>query len=110
MTLFILAHVSRRLFEEAWWVGHLGREPVEWWLARLGDGAAVAGLPLGVKKGFLNSAGDMLQHLGHRMQPYLPEICSVMVCLLQSATLDAVSSFFFTTVVELWLFRALKST
>lgn len=71
---------------------HLGQEPVEWWLARLGGGAAVAELPLRVKMGFLNAAGDLLQHLGHRLQPYLPEICSLLVCFLQSATLDEVPS------------------
>ena len=46
-----------RLFESAWWAGHLGAEPGSFWLAAV-DGAALAVQPLRRRIGYVN--GDNL--------------------------------------------------
>ena len=74
----------RSLFEEPWWAARVGKESIAWWLGVI-DTDAAAQLPLTVKLGFLNAATDMLQHLGHRLQPFLPEIVSLLLALLETA-------------------------
>ncbi|BDA46528.1 probable small subunit processome component 20 homolog [Coccomyxa sp. Obi] len=73
------------LFAEPWWAAHLGQEGGGWWLAAA-DSAALAALPSRQCVGFLNATGDLLRHLGHKLEAYLPEIVALLVCLLEGAT------------------------
>ena len=82
-----------RLFHEQGWAEHLGHESIAWWRENT-DSEALVALPLRIKLGFLNAAGDLLQHLGHRLEPFLPEICSLTLSLLEAATLKRVLSSF----------------
>ena len=63
---------------------------MSWWLNAV-DPKQLLLLPLRIKLGFLNAAGDLLQHLGHRLAPYLPEMSSLIICFLEAATLYKVS-------------------
>ena len=83
--------VWRSLFEEPWWAARVGKESIAWWLGVI-DADAVAQLPLTVKLGFLNAATDMLQHLGHRLQPFLPEIVGLLQALLETAPPNQVAA------------------
>ena len=51
------------------------------------DVQALGALPLRVRLGFINALVDMLRHLGHRLTPFQPEICALLVSLLESAPL-----------------------
>ncbi|EFN57812.1 hypothetical protein CHLNCDRAFT_51116 [Chlorella variabilis] len=73
---------AHRLIEGPWWGRCLGRQPGAWWLAHV-DAAALNGEPLRRRIGYLNTLEDLLKHLGHRMQVFLPELLALAVCLLE---------------------------
>lgn len=72
-----------RLFEEPWWTGHLSQEQISYWLAVI-QPRQLAGFELRVKQGVLHALSDLLQHLGHNMQPFLPEISVLLLALLET--------------------------
>ncbi|PRW58885.1 small subunit processome component 20-like protein [Chlorella sorokiniana] len=71
-----------RLIEGPWWGRCLGRQPGAWWLEHI-DAAALNAEPLRKRIGYLNTLEDLLKHLGHRMQIFLPELLALAVCLLE---------------------------
>jgi U3 small nucleolar RNA-associated protein 20 len=79
---------QRRLFEPTWWARRLGRRDGAYWAAVI-DGATMAAQPLRRQIGYLNTLEDLLGHLGHNVSAYLPELLTLVVCLLESATADA---------------------
>ena len=87
-TGFILATDSCctacRLFPEPWWAAELGHRPSSWWLQHI-DSQRLQELPAGQRLGLLNSVADLVKHLGHKLVPFLPELASVVILLLQGA-------------------------
>ena len=87
-TGFILATDScctaYRLFPEPWWAAELGHRPSSWWLQHI-DSQRLQELPAGQRLGLLNSVADLVKHLGHKLVPFLPELASVVILLLQGA-------------------------
>ena len=73
-----------RLFPEPWWAAELGRRPSSWWLQHI-DTQRLQELPAGQRVGLLNSVADLVKHLGHKLVPFLPELASVVLLLLQGA-------------------------
>ncbi|PSC76593.1 small subunit processome component 20-like protein [Micractinium conductrix] len=71
-----------RLVQGPWWGGALGRQPGAWWLQHI-DADRLNEEPLRRRVGYLNTLDDLLKHLGHRMQMYLPELLALAVCLLE---------------------------
>ncbi|KAL4434124.1 hypothetical protein ABPG75_000565 [Micractinium tetrahymenae] len=71
-----------RLIEGPWWGACLGRQPGAWWLAHI-DAAALNAEPLRRRVGYLNTLEDLLKHLGHRVQMYLPELLALATVLLE---------------------------
>lgn len=78
-----------RLFREPHWAAHLGQASIGFWLASI-DIDSLRKAPAKAKIGFLNSTGDLLQHLGYRLHTFLPEIASILLTLLETAALDQV--------------------
>lgn len=77
-----------RLFILPWWADHLGNEDLEWWMKAINT-QKLSELPLRVKQGFLNATEDLLRHLGHQIQDFLPEICSFLIHLLETAKVNS---------------------
>ena len=71
-----------RLFPEPWWAAELGHRPSSWWLQHI-DSRRLQELPAGQRVGLLNSVADLVKHLGHKLVPFLPELASVVLLLLQ---------------------------
>jgi U3 small nucleolar RNA-associated protein 20 len=68
-----------------WWARALGRRPGAFWLAAI-DAGALNAQPLRRRIGYLNTLEDLLRHLGHKMEAYLPELLAVTIVLLEGAT------------------------
>ena len=49
---------------------------------------AVQSMPTRQRLGVLNAAHDLLKHLGHKLAPYLPEMCALVLVLLESASMS----------------------
>ena len=47
-------------------------------------------MPSRQRMGILNAAHDLLKHLGHKLKPFLPEMCALVLTLLQGVAVDAV--------------------
>ncbi|KAG2487780.1 hypothetical protein HYH03_013624 [Edaphochlamys debaryana] len=76
---------SFRLLPPPWWSAPLLGRGLAWWLAAV-DGRALAALPPRRKVGFLNAFEDLLSHLGHAVEPFLPPLLAIALRLLASAT------------------------
>ena len=61
----------------------------EFWLQSI-NAEALNSQPLRRRVGYLNTLEDILKHLGHRMEPFLPELLALTV-LLQGATSDLIT-------------------
>jgi len=68
-----------------WWSRELGARGGAYWLKVI-DADALNAQPLRRRIGYLNALEDLLQHLGHRMERYLPELLALTVVLLEGAT------------------------
>ena len=44
-------------------------------------------MPSRQRLGVLNAAHDLLKHLGHKLKPFLPEMCALVLTLLEGAPL-----------------------
>ena len=44
-------------------------------------------MPSRQRLGALNAAHDLVKHLGHRLKPFLPEICALVLILLEGVPL-----------------------
>ena len=44
-------------------------------------------MPSRQRLGVLNAAHDLLKHLGHKLAPYLPEMCALVLSLLEGVCL-----------------------
>ena len=44
-------------------------------------------MPSRQRLGVLNAAQDLLKHLGHKLKPFLPEMCALVLILLEGAPL-----------------------
>ena len=75
---------TQQLFEEQGWGSELGQRGCEWWLRHI-DMGTLGALPARTCLGFLNAAADLLRHLGHRLEAFLPELGTLLVLLLGSA-------------------------
>lgn len=71
----------RKSNEELWWGGMLGKRPGEWWMHVIGT-YSLEGQPMRRQIGYLNAIDDLLNHLGHKMTLYLPEICTLILRML----------------------------
>ncbi|KAL0035339.1 hypothetical protein WJX77_001780 [Trebouxia sp. C0004] len=79
---------SDRLFPVPWWGPHLGQHDGSWWLTTL-DPAVLHSMPSRQRLGVLNAAHDLVKHLGHKLKPFLPEMCALVLVLLQGASLNS---------------------
>ena len=81
--------VIHSLFEEPWWAAHLGRHDCSWWLAAVNAPTlAASNTAARTRLGFVNAAGDLLQHLGANLELYLPMLAALVLRLLQAATCE----------------------
>ena len=80
-------HVCR-LFPVPWWGYHLGQHDGAWWLTTL-DPAVLHSMPSRQRLGVLNAAHDLVKHLGHKLKPFLPEMCALVLVLLQGSSLNS---------------------
>ncbi len=76
------------LFPVPWWGYHLGQHDGSWWLTTL-DPAVLHSMPSRQRLGVLNAAHDLVKHLGHKLKPFLPEMCALVLVLLQGASLNS---------------------
>ena len=76
------------LFPVPWWGYHLGQHDGSWWLTTL-DAAVLHSMPSRQRLGVLNAAHDLVKHLGHKLKPFLPEMCALVLVLLQGASLNS---------------------
>ena len=67
-----------------WWAKHLANGNAVFWLAVV-DAEALAHQPLRRRQGLLNTISDLFNHLGFRMQPFLPVLTTLVVLLLRDA-------------------------
>ncbi|EFJ49017.1 hypothetical protein VOLCADRAFT_104545 [Volvox carteri f. nagariensis] len=74
-----------RLIPPPWWSAPMLGRGVGWWLAAV-DQAALDALPARRKVGFLNAFEDLLSHLGHGLEPFLPVMLGITLRLLTTAT------------------------
>ena len=74
------------LFPVPWWAQHLGQHSGSWWLATL-QPSVLQSMPSRQRLGILNAAHDLLKHLGHKLKPFLPEMCALVLILLEGAAL-----------------------
>ena len=44
-------------------------------------------MPSRQRLGVLNAAHDLVKHLGHKLKPFLPEMCALVLTLLEGAPL-----------------------
>ncbi|KAL0018407.1 hypothetical protein WJX79_009395 [Trebouxia sp. C0005] len=79
---------SESLFPVPWWGYHLGQHDGSWWLTTL-DAAVLHSMPSRQRLGVLNAAHDLVKHLGHKLKPFLPEMCALVLVLLQGASLNS---------------------
>ncbi|KAL0044331.1 hypothetical protein WJX82_000142 [Trebouxia sp. C0006] len=79
---------SDRLFPVPWWGYHLGQHDGAWWLTTL-DPAVLHSMPSRQRLGVLNAAHDLVKHLGHKLKPFLPEMCALVLVLLQGSSLNS---------------------
>ena len=77
-----------RLFPVPWWGHHLGRHDGAWWLRTL-QPAVLHSMPTRQRLGVLNAAHDLVNHLGHKLKPFLPEVCALVMVLLQGSSLNS---------------------
>lgn len=77
-----------RLFPVPWWGYHLGQHDGSWWLTTL-DPAVLHSMPSRQRLGVLNAAHDLVKHLGHKLKPFLPEMCALVLVLLQGSSLNS---------------------
>ena len=77
-----------RLFPTPWWADHLGQHDGSWWLRKI-DPGVLHSMPSRQRMGILNAAHDLLKHLGHKLKPFLPEMCALVLTLLQGVSVDA---------------------
>ena len=77
-----------RLFPVPWWGYHLGQHDGSWWLTTL-DPAVLHSMPSRQRLGVLNAAHDLVKHLGHKLKPFLPEMCALVLMLLQGSSLNS---------------------
>lgn len=70
------------VFQMPWWARHLGRQSGFYWLTNI-DMQALNAQPLRRRVGYLNALEDLMKHLGHRMEPFLPELLTLAVYMLQ---------------------------
>ncbi|GFR52619.1 hypothetical protein Agub_g15135, partial [Astrephomene gubernaculifera] len=73
------------LLPPPWWSGAMLGRGVGWWLEAVEQGALDA-LPARRKVGFLNAFEDLLSHLGHAVEPFLPTLLAITLRLLVTAT------------------------
>ena len=73
-----------------WWGRELGKNSGEFWLQSI-NAEALNSQPLRRRVGYLNTLEDILKHLGHRMEPFLPELLALAVVLLQGATSELIN-------------------
>ena len=78
--------MSCSLFPVPWWSEHLGQHDGSWWLDTL-QPAALQSMPSRQRLGVLNAAHDLLKHLGHKLKPFLPEMCALVLILLEGSAL-----------------------
>lgn len=78
------------LFPVPWWAYHLGQHDGSWWLATL-QPAALQSMPSRQRLGILNAAHDLLKHLGHKLKLFLPEMCALVLILLEGAALTPIA-------------------
>ena len=71
----------RKSNEGFWWGGMLGKRPGEWWMHVI-DSHSLEGQPMRRQIGYLNAIDDLLNHLGHKIALYLPEICTLILRML----------------------------
>ncbi|GIL61502.1 hypothetical protein Vafri_15933, partial [Volvox africanus] len=74
-----------RLLPPPWWSAPMLTCGVGWWLKAV-DSAALDVLPARRKVGFLNAFEDLLSHLGHGLEPFLPTMLAITLRLLTTAT------------------------
>lgn len=67
-----------------WWHDKLACADAAVWLEAV-TVDSVAKCPLGRRKALLNTIGDLISHLGFRMQPFLPLLATLVVRTLQAA-------------------------
>lgn len=67
-----------------WWGRCLGERQGAFWLDAI-DAQALNSQPVRRRIGYLNTLEDLLQHLGHKMERYLPELLALTAVLLQGA-------------------------
>jgi U3 small nucleolar RNA-associated protein 20 len=72
-----------------WWGRELGKQTGVFWLDAI-NAEALNAQPLRRRVGYLNTLEDILKHLGHRMEPFLPELLALAVVLLEDATTELV--------------------
>lgn len=77
-----------RLFPVPWWGHHLGQHDGAWWLRTL-QPAVLHSMPSRQRLGVLNAAHDLVKHLGHKLKPFLPEVCALVLVLLQGSSLSS---------------------
>lgn len=70
-----------------WWGNILGTKSGVFWLEAI-DGKALNSQPLRRRVGYLNTLEDLLKHLGHRMESFLPELLALTAVLLEGATAE----------------------
>ncbi|GIL90429.1 hypothetical protein Vretifemale_18038, partial [Volvox reticuliferus] len=74
-----------RLVPPPWWSAPMLTCGVGWWLEAV-DPAALDVLPARRKMGFLHAFEDLLSHLGHGVEPFLPTMLAITLRLLTTAT------------------------
>lgn len=79
-------HVWCSLFPVPWWSQQLGQHDGTWWLVTI-QASALQSMPSRQRLGVLNAAHDLLKHLGHKLKPFLPEMCALVLTLLEGAPL-----------------------
>lgn len=70
-----------------WWGRELGKQTGIFWLDAI-NADTLNKQPLRRRVGYLNTLEDILKHLGHRMEPFLPELLALAVVLLEGATTE----------------------
>ncbi|KAI8107974.1 hypothetical protein M9434_006006 [Picochlorum sp. BPE23] len=74
-------YLSSRRVDMAWST-YLGKMPGEYWMKHI-DLQMLEDQPINRHIGYLNAIHDLISHLGFKMTRYLPEICTLVVKMLQ---------------------------
>ncbi|KAL4521880.1 hypothetical protein Ndes2526B_g01987 [Nannochloris sp. 'desiccata'] len=74
-----------------WWGRELGKQTGFFWLDAI-NAEALNAQPLRRRVGYLNTLEDILKHLGHRMEPFLPELLALAVVLFEGGTTELMLS------------------